>query len=313
MRASQKSSFALVAIVALVVVAAASAKHFGPWGAPVNAETLPGSSSELNTPFNDGCPIQAPDGLSLYIASNRTGTLGGNDIWVAHRPDRQSGWGMPVNLGAPVNSSADDFCPLPRRGHRLYFVSARDGGCGGPDIYRTRFRDGIWEQPENLGCDINSNGAEASPSLFRAGHHRVLYFSSTRAGGFAPDSGVADSDIYFSVDFGPAQLVPGLNTASDDSRPNVRHDGREIVFDSTRPGTLGGPDIWTSTRECRDGAWSAPVHLDAPINTPGSESRASLSWDGTQMVFGSTRPGSELGSNGLPSNDIYLAVREKGK
>ncbi|MCA1624526.1 MAG: hypothetical protein LC778_12150 [Acidobacteria bacterium] len=46
--------------------------------------------------------------------------------------------------------------------------------------------------------------------------------------------------LYFasSLNFGLAQLVPGLNTASDDSRPNRYRDGHEIVFDSTHPGAL---------------------------------------------------------------------------
>jgi hypothetical protein len=302
-------SVVAVAALALALAGAAAAKHFQPWGMPVNAESIPGASSELNTAFNDGCPIQSPDGLSLYIASNRPGGLGGQDIWVAQREHEGDAWGTPINVGAPVNSAADDFCPSPTRGHRFFFVSARAGGCGGPDVYMTRLRHGAFDEPVNLGCEINSAGAEASPSYLKGKDGtRVLYFSSARAGGFAPDAGVIDSDIYFSVDFGPAQLAPALNTASDDSRPNVRHDGREVVFDSTRPGTLGGPDLWTSSRDDEDAAWSPPTHLDAPVSSAASETRASLSWDGETMVFGSTRSPSEAGSN-----DVYVVTRAKGK
>ena len=53
-----------------------SAKHFGDWGAPVNAESIPGTSSELNTTFNEGYPIESPDGLSLYMVSDRTERIG---------------------------------------------------------------------------------------------------------------------------------------------------------------------------------------------------------------------------------------------
>ena len=64
----------LLGIVALLTLGSViSAQHFGEWSAPINAEAIPGTSSELNTAFNDGCPIQAPDGLSLFIASNRPG------------------------------------------------------------------------------------------------------------------------------------------------------------------------------------------------------------------------------------------------
>ena len=303
--------------VTLVSMFASSAhvQNFSDWSAPVNAEMIEGTSSQLNTPFSDGCPIQAPDGLSLYIASNRPAEFLGQNIWVAHRASAEDPWGAPELLPAPINSDADDFCPSPTRGHGLYFVSARGGPgtCGGADIYLTRLGPEGWEEPQNLGCQINSPAGEASPSYFEdESGHSILYFSSTRPGGFSdPDAGTPDSDIYFSVDFGPAQLNPTLNTANDDSRPNVRHNGREIVFDSTRPLTLGGPDIWTASRESLADNWSEPVHLDAPINSSASETRASLSWDGTTMVFGSTRMGSELGSNGLPSNDIYVTTCEK--
>src|SRR4030095_14411751 len=150
----------LSAAAALTFTSLAWAKHFGAWGAPVNAESIPGTSSELNTPFNDGCPIQSPDGLSLFIATNRPDGLD-QDIWVARRASKDDPWGAPEPLGAPVNSTANDFCPTPVRGHGLFFVSDRAGGCGGADIYFTRFKDGEWEEPQRLDCTINSPGGEA--------------------------------------------------------------------------------------------------------------------------------------------------------
>jgi WD40-like Beta Propeller Repeat len=301
------SSLLIIVTAVLIISPLAWAKHFGEWGAPVNAESIPGTSSELNTPSNDGCPIQSPDGLSLFIASNRPGGFGGQDIWVAHRASKDDPWGAPEHLPEPVNSSVDDFCPTPVRGHGLFFVSARSGGCGGADIYFTRLSHDGWEQPQNLGCEINSSAGEASPSYFEdEDGNAFLYFSSNRVGGAFPDVGMPDSDIYFSLNFGPAQLAPGLNTAVDDSRPNVRKDGREIVFDSTRPLTIGLlPDIWTASRESINDDWATPVHLEPPINTSASETRASLSWDGLTMVFGSNRPGGE----GMA--DVYVTKREK--
>jgi hypothetical protein len=56
-------------------------------------------------------------------------------------------------------------------------------------------------------------------------------------------------------------VVTELNSAAADLRPNVRKDGLEIVFDSNRPGTLGGFDIYSATRESVDDPWSAPVNL----------------------------------------------------
>lgn len=252
---------------ALAVTTGVAAKRFGPWSAPVSAEQ--GSHPELNTAFNDGCPILSPDGLSLYQASNRPGGLGNIDIWVSTRRNTRSGWGAPVNLGAPINGPTDDFCPTPIRGKGLFFVSRRDEPNG--DIYFARQTRNGWQGPFHLGANINSSAQEWSPAYFVNDHgQQVLYFSSTRAGG------PGGQDIYFSADYGPAQLAPGaLNTPFDDSRPNVRRDGKEIVFDSTRPGTLGATDIWSSTRASTSDPWPEAVHLGSTINSAAGESRAS--------------------------------------
>src|SRR5215211_186485 len=281
----------------------ASAGNFTSWGTPMNAEAVAGTSSELNTPFNDGCPIQSPDGLSLYIASNRPGGLGGQDIWVAHRESKDAPWGAPENVGAPVNSDANHFCPTPLRGKRLLFVSERGGpgSCGGADIYLTRLYPlQGWDDPQNLGCQVNSAAGEAGPSLFKTKTGAQLYFSSTRDG---------DSNIYASTkladgSFGPATPVTSLNTASEDFRPNVRKDGLEVVFDSNRPGTLGGQDIWSSTRDSVEDAWSTPVDLTT-VNSSFNETRASLSWDGLTLTFGSNRTGTE------GQADVYESTRAK--
>src|SRR4051794_33334232 len=126
---------AVAAIGALLLVpSAAAARSYGPW-------TTPSPEPGVNTLAAEGCPIESPDGLSLYIASNRAGgtaTPDPNDIWVFHRADIGAAWGPAINLGQPVNSTAADYCPTPLRGKRLLFVSTRAGGCGGGDIYLGR-------------------------------------------------------------------------------------------------------------------------------------------------------------------------------
>ena len=51
-----------IAVGVLALASAAYGKTLGAWGTPVNAESVAGASSDLNTSFNDGCPIQSPDG-----------------------------------------------------------------------------------------------------------------------------------------------------------------------------------------------------------------------------------------------------------
>ena len=182
------------------------------------------------------------------------------------------------------------------RGNRLFFV--RRLSATNTNIYLVSNGPNGLGTPASAGSGVNSGAEEWSPSYFEtANGDAVLYFSSTREG---------RQRIYYSVNFGPAQLAPGgVNSSAADARPNVRHDGLEIVWDSTRFGTLGGPDIFTATRSSVDEPWGAAVHLDAPINSSATESRASLSWDGTRLMFGSTRPGVE------GSADVFTSTRAK--
>lgn len=284
-----------------------------PWSNAVQIQDAwPGADANFNTPSLDGCPATSRDGKTFFMASNRPGSQG-LDIWVSHRESVDEPWGEPVNVGAPINSTANDFCPMPARdGHEFYFVSSRAGGCGGDDIYVTRFRDdGTVEPPRNLGCDVNSAGNEAGPvPITEPGRGPVLYFSSTRAGGFSPERPGAmtgDADLYSSEWKGgryqTPTLVPGVNSADDDAQPYIQRDALELYFYSMRPGGKGLQDIWMASRASAHDKWSAPVNLGDSVNTAAAETRPSLSWDGTTLYFGSTQaPG---GSN------IYVSTRNR--
>lgn len=288
---------ALCAVLA-IAASAAAAKTFTGWSAPVSAESLAGSSSQVNTASNDGCPILSPYDGSLYMASNRSGGHGGLDIWIAERSGE--GWGAPVNAGPAINTAADEFCPTPARGNRFFFV--RRLSTANSDIYVVKHGPKGFGTPQPLpsgASAINSPWEEWSPSWFETEDGReFLYFSSTR-------NGHPSQDIFYSVNFGPAQFASGgVNSSASDARPNVRHDGLEMVWDSTRTGSLGATDIWSSSRSTVDDPWGTAVQLGNGINSSFGESRASLSWDGTTLVFGSTRPGEG-------SADIYVSTREK--
>ena len=112
-------------VVACLATATAQAAHFSPWGQVAKIDEIAGNHADLNTAALDGCPIESPDGLDLYMASNRGGGEGLLDIWVAHRDRVDEPYGAPENLGPDINSAADDFCPTPIRGGGLFFVSRR--------------------------------------------------------------------------------------------------------------------------------------------------------------------------------------------
>lgn len=305
---------ALVVGVALVAALAAFASPpFSAWSTAQKVDEVAGNNADLNTPAVDGCPIESPDGLDLYMASNRPGStesapgVPSLDIWVAHRESKGAPFGAPENLGPAINSTADDFCPTPVRGHGLFFVSRRVVAgvtCGLGDIYFTRFNPKHgWSPPEHLGCapdGPNSALDEQGPSYVEVDGRELLYFSS--------GSAAVPGDIYVSARgadgaFGAASPVAELNSAGNDIQPNVRKDGREVVFSSNRPGSQG-QDIWVGVRDGAGDPWSAPTRLGSEVNSAVSETRPSLSWDGQRLYYGRA-PGPE----GM--NDIYVATREK--
>lgn len=291
-------------ITAAAAMTATVALAHGPQDSSRSEFSVAVPVTEMNSPAPDGCPIESADGLSLFIASARTGTFGANDIWAADRDSLTSPWSEPRNLGAPINTSAADFCPTPVLGRSLFFVSERgaaaDGTgpipCGGGDIYLSRQSPaGGWSAPKMLRCapeGPNFSGGERSPSLVETWFGTFLFYSSNGAGG--------DQDIYVSRmgrdgQFGPGRVVEELSTEFEDIMPNVREreDGSfEIVFSSNRPtwgrgqAAFGGQDVYYSRSWWPTGSWSAPRNLGENVNKAGVEQRSTLSHDGKRLYFG---------------------------
>lgn len=302
-RALVATGTVVMAILGLLMMTGpVAARQFSSWAVPQLVNQTNDTDS-VNTTNFEGCAMQSPDGLSLYFASKRPRVDANDvvhtdrDIYVAHRASTSDPWGTAENLGAPINTAADEFCPTPVRGGGLFFVSKR---AGGGDIYFTRLNpDHGWSDPVNLGPNVNDPVlTEAGPSYFEADGNAYLYFSS---GGAANTSDIFVSQQLPDGSFGPRTAVAELNSASDDFRPNVRKDGLEVVFDSNRPGGAGGLDIRTATRASTSDPWSTPTNLTV-VNTAGNEARASFSWDGSTLYFGRS-PGA------VGSSDIYVATR----
>ena len=297
-----------VSLCLLVLAVAGSAYA---WSSAQKVDTINGNSAELNTPSLDGCPIQSPDGLNIYLASNRPGGKGGLDIWVATRSSTSAPFGAPQNLGEPVNSAADDFCPTPVGKAGLFFVSRETlpGACGQGDIYFTHRTGTTWAEPERLLCapaGPNSELDEQGPSWVDVSNklrgQKQLYFSRSSA------SPAVAGEIFMSARqggarFGTGTAVAELNdAAANDIQPNVRKDGLEVVLSSNRAGGAGAQDVWIATRGAAGDPWSAPVNLGSAVNTAAAETRPSLSATGDQLLFGRA-PGPE----GM--SDIYLSSR----
>jgi outer membrane protein OmpA-like peptidoglycan-associated protein len=152
-------------------------------------------------------------------------------------------WNTPVNIGKPVNSkfheSSASFSP---DGRTLYFVSDRDGGIGGRDIWLSKKEtNGIWSSPVNLGAVVNTKLDEEGVFLHPDGI--TLYFSSKG------HNGLGGYDIYRSVlskgAWGvPENLGAPLNSKEDDVYFVMEANGKVGYFASAIPGGNGEKDLY---------------------------------------------------------------------
>jgi tetratricopeptide (TPR) repeat protein len=101
------------------------------WGAPKNA------GDEINTKFDEACPMFTADGKNLFFASEGHQSMGGFDIFITDRADESASWSKPTNIGYPINTFYDDkqIC-VAANGKTGYMAAVRKEGFGDYDIYR---------------------------------------------------------------------------------------------------------------------------------------------------------------------------------
>ena len=91
--------------------------------------------AELSSSAQDLFASVRKDGRELFLSSDRAGTIGGLDFWVARRESTLDPWSVPENLGPIVNSTAFDQRPaISKDALTLIFSSNRNGNF---DLYET--------------------------------------------------------------------------------------------------------------------------------------------------------------------------------
>lgn len=135
----------------------------------------------LDEPFgqqiDDGTPSLTPDGKTMFFTRCPYDASKPN-VAECYEIKRSGGrWGEPVRIIPGGDSTMMVAHPaISPDGNELFFVSDREGGIGGKDIYVTyRNTDGTWSEAENLGAMINTQGDELFPYVRDNGQ---LYFSS---------------------------------------------------------------------------------------------------------------------------------------
>lgn len=201
-----------------------------PWGPVEHVQ-------ELSTAKYENTPALSSDGLTMWLVSNRPGTLGDDDIWVSTRADRESPWAPPVDV-AVLNSAALDRAPSPFLDDRaLLFHSTRTGTTA---FYVTTRADDAspWSPPTLLASPANGLRGWVSPCGLE------LYFELDRGTGTGTDFYLARRA---SVDepFGASVELTELSSQGFDQDIRLSPDRRHVYFASNRG---GNGDIYEASR-----------------------------------------------------------------
>jgi len=273
----------------------------------------PGSASDnVNTNRHDATSTISPDGRQLFVF--RSSAENGGDIYISNKAGND--WTVPTKIPGEINKpdSWEGSVAITPDGRTMYFVSDRQGGFGGKDIYRASWLgDSAWGNVQNLGANVNTGFDDDAPYLTDNAYK--MYFASrghNSMGGY---------DIFWS-ELGPDgsswQLAQNMgvpvNSTADDIYYQPLKDGSSAVFSSNRDGGNGMMDIYFATPGV-----PAPelvtVHGtvtldDQPINA--TITVAYTGKDGVQGDYGTNAENGKYTIN-LPAGDnykIYYLVNE---
>lgn len=204
-------------------------KENGTWNEPKIAD--------FSGQYTDLEPFLSPDGLKLYFASNRpvhkdSTNVKDFDIWYVERDKLNSQWSQPINIGAPVNSTYDEFYPAITMSNNIYFTAIKEGMDGQDDIFISEWKNNGYEEPKALGTGVNTKGAEFN--AFVTPDESYILFS-----GWRRTDGVGSGDLYISkYNNGEWQTATNLgadiNSKSIDYCPFVNMETGILYFTSRK-------------------------------------------------------------------------------
>ncbi len=217
----------------------------------------------------------------------------------------------PVNayiryLGKPVNEGfGEDYPLVSADGQELYFsaykgtLSAEDSSTifTGADIFKTKRVNGQWSNPKKMMISPYEN-IDEKPVYISPDGLRAIIFINVNGG-----------DLY-ETEFReegwttPIPMSNQINSEFRESYGSYSFDYKEFWFVSSRPGGMGGSDIWIVKKK-EDGNWGTPVNAGPNINTEYDEDGIFLHPDGKMLYF------SSRGHNTCGGFDLFEAVLQK--
>ena len=266
----------------------------------------------LNSRFNDFSPTYGDaDYSKLYFVSSREGELTSkidgrtgeyfSDIWFTTYNKEREMWLKPSLAQPPINTEGNEGpIHLNSRGTVMYitqckFEKKKILGCG---IYVSERSGRDWKESQLLQLKVDSNTV-GHPTLNK--DESIIIFSADLPNGYG------GKDLWISRKgkrntwSDPQNLGDLINTKGDELFPFILEDNdgkMTIYFASNGHIGMGGLDIFKTT-ENEIGAFTSPVNLKSPINSPGDDFAMIVESDQERGYLTSNRDG------GFGGDDIY--------
>jgi flagellar motor protein MotB/tetratricopeptide (TPR) repeat protein len=135
--------------------------------------------------------------------------------------------------------------------------------------------------PVNMGENINTSNREYFPSV-TADENTFI---------FSVQDGIrqmGQEDLYRSLKVNgkwtKSEPLPNVNTKGNEAAQSISADGKFLIFTvCNRPEDFGSCDLYYSER--KEGKWTKPKNIGAPINSSGWESQPSVSPNADAIFF----------------------------
>jgi hypothetical protein len=249
----------------------------------------PALQTVLNSTSIDTEPCLSFDGLTLWFYSNRTGGVGGLDIYSTTRSYIGGPWSAPV-CETSLSSSSSEYSPFISLGDtEIHFCSNRAGTVGSLDVWRaTRAAPGQpWSTPVNV-TELNSTGGELQFSMTLDGTE--CYFLTTGWG----NPGGANNSIYRSTRAGMGlpwsapTIVAELYNGKTHRDVEISSDGLQLIYTEFQPSPISRLYVYAATRPDRNSPFGTPVNW-SELNNVGTlqgVNSITLSQQGDEAILG---------------------------
>ncbi len=200
-----------------------------------------------------------------------------------------------------ISTTGNEFNPsFAADGRTMYIVHSLPG-FKESKIMTSRLEHGKWTVPARINFS-DDHFRDSDPSITPDG--KTLFFISNRP----VDGGEVLKKDY---DIWRAELVNGVWSApqpvkevnSPQMELGVEYVNGVLYFNSTSGGEATSSDIYYSTY--KNGAFTAPINIGLPVNTPDFEADPVLSPDGKYLVFSGWGR-----ADGFGQGDLYICRKE---